>query len=204
MEFLILLGILVLIFRNRKHPNKKQRNLQSPKKFEEDQWRPEWVWDEQKQLWIHPRSGDTLSASDSRAVDSTVDDSKTDSIDYSNSYQAKYLLTNNEWHQYQKLKEIADVKGYVICPKVRLLDFIEPKRGEKKYKTLLYKIQAKHVDFLICDANMTIKAVVEIDDSSHERKDRKDRDEFVDLILRSVGYKVIHTRYVTNDILDLI
>lgn len=92
----------------------------------------------------------------------------------------------------------------MICPKVRLFDIIEPKKEHDKYKTLMYKIQAKHVDFVICDKNMHIKAVIELDDSSHDKKDRKERDDFVNLILRSVGYKVIRTRYITNDILDLI
>lgn len=123
-------------------------------------------------------------------------------IDYTTSYQAKYLLTKNEWYQHKKLKEIADTKGYVICPKVRLLDIMEPKRGEKKYKTLLYKIQAKHVDFLICDNDMHIKAIIELDDNSHNIESRIERDEFVDTILKSVGYKVIHTKYITPDILD--
>ena len=126
------------------------------------------------------------------------------SIDYVNSYQARYVFSKNEWHQYMKLKEIADVRGFVICPKVRLLDIIEPRKGAKKYKTLFYKIQAKHVDFLICDQKMYIKAIIELDDNSHNQTSRKERDDFVDSILRSVGYKVIHTKYITNDILDLV
>ena len=113
-------------------------------------------------------------------------------------------MTKNEWNQYKKLKELADVKGYVICPKVRLFDIIEPKKGHEKNKTLMYKIQSKHVDFVICDKNLHIKAIIELDDSSHDKADRKERDTFVNLILRSVGYKVIHTRYITNDILDLV
>ena len=126
------------------------------------------------------------------------------SIDFSTAYQAKYLLTKNEWSQYKQLKKIADIKGYVICPKVRLFDIIEPKKGHEKYKTLMYKIQSKHVDFVICDKDLRIKAVIELDDSSHEKADRKERDAFVDLILRSVGYRVMHTRYVTEDLLDLV
>lgn len=125
-------------------------------------------------------------------------------IDYTTAYQSRYLLTKNEWYQYKKLKEIADAKGYVICPKVRLLDIIEPRKGTKKYKTLFYKIQAKHVDFLICDRDMHIKAIIELDDNSHDEQERKERDAFVTLILQSVGYKVIHTRYIDNSILDTI
>lgn len=121
---------------------------------------------------------------------------------YANCYQRKYLLTKNEWYAHKKLKQIADAKGLIICPKVRLLDILEPRRGEKDYKSLFYKVQAKHVDFLICDQDMKIKAVLELDDNSHDQKNRKDRDSFVDEILTGVGYKVIHTRYINDDILD--
>lgn len=121
--------------------------------------------------------------------------------DYSESYEQRYLLTKNEWHQFQKLKYFARNKGYIICPKVRLLDIIQPRKDAPKYKSLLYKIQAKHVDFLICDANLKIKAIIEIDDNSHNEPERKERDQFIDQILRSVGYNVIHTRYITEDTL---
>lgn len=123
---------------------------------------------------------------------------------YANCYQAKYLLTKNEWYAHKKLKQLADTKGLIICPKVRLLDIIEPRKGEKDYKSLFYKIQAKHVDFLICDQAMHIKGIVELDDSSHDQKDRQERDQFVDEILTSVGYKVIHTRSITDNTLDAI
>lgn len=122
-------------------------------------------------------------------------------VNYSQSYQAKYLLTRNEWHEYKKLKQFAEAKGLQVCPKVRLLDIIEPRRGEGNYKSLLFKIQAKHIDFLITDQDLRIKAIIELDDGSHDSKDRKERDEFVDTILTGVGYKVIHTKAITEDTL---
>lgn len=122
--------------------------------------------------------------------------------DYSNCYQRKYLLTKNEWYAHKKLRELADPKGLIICPKVRLLDIIEPRKGEKDYKALFYKIQAKHVDFVICDSNMKILAILELDDSSHDQKDRQNRDQFVDEILESVGYKVIRTKYINDYTMD--
>jgi very-short-patch-repair endonuclease len=60
------------------------------------------------------------------------------------------------------------------------------------------------VDFLVCDQAMHIKAVLELDDNSHNQKDRKDRDAFVDQILTSVGYKVIRTHSITETTLDSI
>lgn len=121
---------------------------------------------------------------------------------YSQSYQRKYLLTKNEYREYMKLRQYAADRGLLICPKVRLLDIIEPRKGEKDYKSLFYKVQAKHVDFVICDQDLRIKAVLELDDSSHDQKDRQERDAFVDQILTSVGYKVIHVRSIADTTLD--
>lgn len=119
---------------------------------------------------------------------------------YSNSYQRKYLLTKNEYHEYKKLQHFAKKLGYQICPKVRLLDLVEPRRGEG-FMSALGKIQSKHVDFIICDQNLYIKAIVELDDNSHDQPDRKERDRFVDDVLTSVGYTVIRTRAVTEETL---
>lgn len=123
-------------------------------------------------------------------------------MDYSQSYQAKYLLTKNEWHEYKKLKQYAQGMGLQVCPKVRLLDMIEPRKGTPNYKSLFYKIQAKHVDFVLCDQNLYIKAIVELDDNSHNQADLQERDRFVDQILKSVGYQVIRTRSVTEETLQ--
>lgn len=121
--------------------------------------------------------------------------------DYTQSYQAKYLLTKNEWYEYRKLKEYAGKMNLQVCPKVRLLDIIEPRSGSNNYMALIGKIQSKHVDFVICDQNLYIKAILELDDNSHNRADRQERDHFVDEILSSVGYKVIRTRSITEDTL---
>lgn len=124
--------------------------------------------------------------------------------EYSGRYQKKLLLTKNEWYEYRKLKQLAEAKGMQVCPKVRLLDLIEPRRGDPKFKTLFYKIQAKHVDFVICDQNLYVKAILELDDNSHKQTERKERDEFVDLILKDVGYTVIRTRSITETTLDVL
>ena len=171
-----------------------ERTEQEHESQEQTSYYTGWWWNEDKKLWEPPEN----------AKKTTNDTDKTEEINYRRAYQARQLFTRNEWQNYKKLRDIAEIKGYIICPKVRLLDIIEPKKGERKYKTLFYKIQAKHVDFVICDKDMHIKAIIELDDNSHDTKDRKERDEFVNMILHSVGYKVIHTRYITNDILDLV
>ena len=36
-------------------------------------------------------------------------------IDYTTAYQAKYLLTKNEWYEYKKLKQYAAEKQLQVC-----------------------------------------------------------------------------------------
>lgn len=123
---------------------------------------------------------------------------KEKTFDYSKAYQAKLLLTKNEWYEYKKLKQYTDAKNLHICPKVRLLDLVEPVKGES-YMSALGKVQSKHVDFVITDQDLRIKAILELDDNSHNAENRKERDQFIDQILTSVGYKVIHTRSITEE-----
>ena len=125
-----------------------------------------------------------------------------ETIKYKDAYEAVNILTRNEKQNYITLKEAADRKGYIICPKVRLADIVKP-RNDPEYMARFGKIKSKHVDFVIYNEDMSkLKAVIELDDSSHDRPDRIERDEFVDFILQDCGYKVIHTRYITPDILD--
>ncbi len=57
------------------------------------------------------------------------------------------------------------------------------------------KINAKHVDFVLCDPATTRPLLlVELDDASHERSDRKARDEYVDRAAAAAGVPVLHVK----------
>ena len=149
------------------------------------------------------QDSDQNNDENNRDNDQNYDQNETfEGNEYIGKYQKKYLLTKNEYQEFKKLKQYAAEQNLIICPKVRLLDLLEPRRGEAKQKTLLYKIQSKHVDFVICDQNLYIKAILELDDNSHDQSDRQERDAFIDLILQDVGYKVIRTRSITERTLD--
>lgn len=123
-----------------------------------------------------------------------------ESIPITGAYQKRWLFSYNEKDAYNKLKPIADELSLTIFAKVRLLDLLEPTKGNPKYKTYFYKVQAKHVDFVLCDEKLVTRYIIELDDSSHDTEDRKKRDSFVDEALTSVGYKIIHVRAITDDI----
>lgn len=116
-------------------------------------------------------------------------------------YEPIPLLTWNERQNYFTLRDAAERKKLWICPKIRLADLIKPHNG-KEYMSNFGKIKAKHVDFVICDRDMNVKLIIELDDNSHYQKKRIDRDKFVDEVLIATGYKIIHTRSITPEILD--
>lgn len=79
-----------------------------------------------------------------------------------------------------------------ICPKVSLADIffvLRPNENKQAYN----RINRKHVDFLLCDpATMKPKFAIELDDSSHQRADRVERDEFVDQAFEAAGLPLVH------------
>lgn len=127
---------------------------------------------------------------------------KQDKTDYSTAYQKRLLLTKNEWKNCMFLKPILEGEGMRICPKVRLLDLVEPKKGTdgKQRQTLLNKIQSKHVDFVICDEKLNVLLILELDDSSHDTETRKQRDTFVDSVLTGSGYRILHVRSFEDEL----
>lgn len=129
-------------------------------------------------------------------------DQRLSRINYREAYQARQLLTKREHQEYLKLRQYADARGWLICPKVRLRDLIEPKRGAAKKQTLINKIQSKHVDFVLVDQNMNLIGVLELDDSTHDRADRKERDSFVREALEGAGITMIQTRSITAETLN--
>jgi len=124
------------------------------------------------------------------------------SLPIAGAYQKRWLLSLNEKDAYAKLKQIADQHGQTVFVKVRLLDLVEPISGHKNYKSYLYRIQAKHVDFVLCSAKMTVDAIIELDDNSHDTKNRQDRDAFIDEVLTSTGYRILHLRAITEETLQ--
>lgn len=137
-------------------------------------------------------------------VNIVITEKEFEQFKWNNSYQPKYLLTINEKNQYKKLKTWATNHNLIVFTKVRVLDLIEPRKGIKNYKTLFYKIQAKHVDFVICDQDIKVKCIIELDDASHDNSKRKERDKFLTEALSGAGYKVYHTRYITPEFLNQI
>lgn len=91
------------------------------------------------------------------------------------------------------LRVLRDIAGdwALVCPKVRLADLVYTPRQEDR-QAALNRVSRKHLDFVLCDAATLRPALaIELDDRSHARDDRRERDAFVDRVLDSVGLPLV-------------
>ena len=91
--------------------------------------------------------------------------------------------------------EAAVGSHFRVFSKVRLADVVQVKRGTTggRWQSAHNVIQSKHVDFVVCDpGTLEFRLVVELDDKSHERRDRVERDQTVDEILAQASIPVLH------------
>ena len=106
-----------------------------------------------------------------------------------------YRLTDHffspaEANFYRFLLEAID-NNLIIFPKTSLKEFISI-ADQTNFQAHLNKIDRKHVDFLICDPK-TLQPVfaIELDDVSHRRADRGQRDTFIETVFSGVELPLV-------------
>ncbi len=105
-------------------------------------------------------------------------------------YTKAQFLSEAEKHFMEALGNAVG-KDYCVFAKVRLADVIRPKANRadgKAWGAAFARIKSKHLDYLLCDPS-TLDAVcgVELDDKSHARADRTERDGFLELAMKGAG-----------------
>lgn len=108
-------------------------------------------------------------------------------------YQKRYRLMNNSESSFFHVALKTLPEGYFIFPKMRIADIIETKNGAGYYKQR-NKILPKHVDFVVCDKNLRTVCAIEIDGTSHDTPERRERDELVEYIFEYVGIPLERVR----------
>lgn len=138
-----------------------------------------------------------------KETDSDIDAKK---INYSN-YQKKYLLTKTEYSFYMKSRLALQEKNFYLYPKVRLEDFIEATGEGKEKLSLRGRIKSRHIDFLVCDDKLHIKAAIELDDKSHSNEKAQAADQFKNELFDSLKLPLVRIQVkqdYTNDINNLL
>ena len=109
-------------------------------------------------------------------------------------YGAKPRLTNWEAKAFLDIR-ISLPAGYYACPQARLADMLvvladDPSRRQ----AALNRVTRLSVDFAIIDWSGRVAMVIELDDRTHNRADRIQRDGKVDAIMGHCGIPVVHVR----------
>ena len=111
------------------------------------------------------------------------------------------ILTERERSFYRILRPIADKLELQICPKVRVADIVSIKKGTRDWQKWFNKIRSKHVDFLLCDYDMNIVLIIELDDRRHETERAKKNDALKNAIF---GNKLVRIRSLKDDVEGII
>ena len=110
-------------------------------------------------------------------------------------YESCRVLFSPAERSFLGVLEQALGEDFQVFGKVRLNDIICVQKGLPKsaWQSANNKIDRKHIDFVICKSDdLSILAAVELDDKSHGRKDRVNRDEFLDLAFGAAGIPLVH------------
>ncbi len=128
---------------------------------------------------------------------------KTNNYDNEYYYVPKKFLTSAEITFYNKMHKIQEL-GYIIIPQVNLASIVEKHRS--RYRNELFR----NIDFGIFDKNFNLLLLIELNDSTHQKINRRDRDLKVKKILNDCHIKLINfytqypneENYVCNKILE--
>jgi very-short-patch-repair endonuclease len=113
----------------------------------------------------------------------------------SNYFKKHSLLTKAEDNFYKVLDVIAKENNYIIQTKVRLEGLIGVRFYAENWYGLRNRIKSREMDFVLCekrDSSLDTLLVIELDDSSHQREDRIERDRNLDHILHEAGLPILH------------
>lgn len=106
------------------------------------------------------------------------------------SYESReYLLTQAEHRFFQVLLQ-AVPEGLHICPQVRMADLIDCYRDSRR--SSFAAIAHKHIDFVLMEVETAeIVLAIEVDDATHQRPDRMERDRFIEDALNTAGVPLL-------------
>ncbi|MBX3362852.1 MAG: DUF2726 domain-containing protein [Phycisphaeraceae bacterium] len=91
----------------------------------------------------------------------------------------------------QAVAQISGGKGRVLA-QIPLSRLIEANAGDASERQRAHnKIDRKSVDFVVVDSGFNVRAAIELDDASHGRQSRKERDEFVEKACAAAGVVLV-------------
>lgn len=118
----------------------------------------------------------------------------------------EFLMTRAEHECFDALMTAVGDKYYVF-PQVHLSDILDHQVKGQGWQGARSHINRKSVDFVLCDKSyISPKLAIELDDKSHERQNRIERDAEVERILKEAGLPLLrlnnHGSFVSSELLQ--
>jgi hypothetical protein len=121
-------------------------------------------------------------------------------------YRRGRFLSANE-KSFLRTLDVAIGRNYRAFAQVRLAELAEPALSGNPTlrRRALNGVMAKSVDFVICDGlSLDPVAVIEVDDRTHLRLERRERDAFVNAVFAEIGVPLLRvTARWTYSVADL-
>lgn len=104
----------------------------------------------------------------------------------------EYIFSNAEYRFFNHLIEAVG-DDYLVFSKVRIADVLTPddRLSSKAWWRAFTAISSKHLDFVLCRRDASIVCAIELDDRSHDKPERLDRDAFVDAACTQAGLPLV-------------
>jgi predicted RNA-binding Zn-ribbon protein involved in translation (DUF1610 family) len=119
-------------------------------------------------------------------------DEKSSNIEYPY-HLVDEFISPAELNLFFNLKAVVGDSTHIFS-KVKLSDLFYAKTGDYgKNRSYTNRIDRKHVDFLLCNVK-TLQPIlgIELDDKSHQRADRQERDDFVNHVFEAAKLPLLH------------
>lgn len=121
---------------------------------------------------------------------------KTNTFTINNYYAKTNPMTETEKNFLGYLKPFTDKYNLIVLPQVQLQSIF--KVYNNKDISSFNKIKAKSIDFAIVNNKYDYKLFIELDDYSHNQKNRIKRDLFVNNLFNSYNLKLIRVKVQKN------
>lgn len=107
-------------------------------------------------------------------------------------YKQKNFFMSRAEHECYDALVVAVGEKYHIFPQVHLPSIVDNKVVGQNWQGAFRHISQKSVDFVLCDkAYIAPKLAIELDDRTHERQDRIERDGEVERVLKGAGLPLL-------------
>ena len=112
--------------------------------------------------------------------------------EYNNYIKRNYIMTTTELKFYKELKKVTDKNNMTIFAQVNLERIINTKNDEYKYRN---KIKSRTIDFVIVsNKNCKIICAIELDDYTHNYKERIERDKFINGLFEKTNLPLLRIK----------